>query len=170
MKRLVRDIGIGIAGGIAATALTGLVDKALTALIPESQKARERRVRDGTAHEVAGPLFGRKIVGRPLSDKGKKVSKAAFSVSYGILWGVIYALARRIPGVARWGGLPFALPFFAACDGLIAPLLKLTPHLKEVPWAFNAKELGNHIAWTAGAETAHRLAARTSSSRSRRAG
>jgi putative membrane protein len=57
--------------------------------------------------------------------------------------------------------LPFAVPFFLACDGGIAPLLGLSPGLARVPWQLSVKELLNHVAWTATAETAHRLARRT---------
>jgi putative membrane protein len=47
-----------------------------------------------------------------------------------------------------------------ACDGLIAPLLRLTPPPGRLPWQVNAKKLANHVAWTAAAELVHRGVAR----------
>jgi hypothetical protein len=154
IKTLVADAAAGLlAGGV-----TGQTDRFLNRFISPEQKKRERRVRQGTPHELAGPFFARKIAGRELTEQEKKRSRMAFTIAYGILWGLIYASARRkIPKLTRLGGIPFGVPFFIACDGAIAPLLGLTPPLRKIPWQPSAKELGNHIAWTAAAELVHRL-------------
>ena len=107
-----------------------------------------------------------KISGKKLTEQEKKRARAAFSVAYGLGWGPISpGFRKKFPRVSRWGGLPFAIPFFFACDGLIAPLLGVSPNLRRIPWQPSAKEMGNHIAWTAAAELVHRAALRTTPTR-----
>ncbi|MFW7380737.1 MAG: hypothetical protein ACOH5I_18125 [Oligoflexus sp.] len=72
------------------------------------------------------------------------------------------AFRRWKPESGRYLGLPFGIGFFAACDGALAPLLKLTPSVHRIPWQLNAKEMVNHLAWTSTAELTHRLAQRIS--------
>lgn len=152
-----------LAAGLVATAFTGVADRLLDRLVSKEQKNRDRQVRKGTAHEVAGPYFAEKITGRELGEKGKKRARATFSIAYSLVWGTVYAtLRKKYPQLSRVAGLPFAIPFFFACDGLLAPLLGLSPGLKKVPWQPNAKEMTNHIAWTAAAEMVHRASARQS--------
>lgn len=145
----------GLIAGAVASASDGLLDR----LVSDRQKRRDRRVREAPAHQVAGPRFAARITGRKLSKKEKARAKAVFGVLYGLGWGALHgALRRRFPLLSRWGGLPFALPFFFACDGVIAPSLGMSPGLDRVPWQPSVKEMGNHIAWTAAAELVHRMA------------
>src|SRR5262249_29079068 len=84
-----------------------------------------------------------------------------FATAFGVGWGLIYgALRRRYPVVSKAGGLAFAVPFFALCDGVVAPLLGLSPSPRVVPWQLNVKELANHIVWIGTAELTYRLACR----------
>jgi uncharacterized membrane protein YagU involved in acid resistance len=156
---------VGMAAGLLAGIVSGGTDKLLDRLVSKRQKRRERLIRDAPAHEMAGPYFASKLKGKKvswLSKTEKKRAKLLFSVAYGLGWGLIHSgLRRKFPKLCKAGGLPFAVPFFFACDGMIAPLLGVTPSLRRVPWQPSAKEMGNHIAWTATAEFIHRLAART---------
>lgn len=150
------------AAGMVATALTGVADRVLDHLVSDEQKRRDHMVRKGTAHQMAGPYFAEKLSGKDLGEKGEKRARAAFSIAYSLVWGTIYAAARkRYPFFGRFAGLPFAVPFFFACDGLLAPLLGVSPKLTKVPWQPSAKELANHVAWTAAAEMIHRAAAKS---------
>jgi putative membrane protein len=152
---------VAAAAGLIAGAVTGKTDKFLDRFVSPKQKKRDRRVREASAHEMAGPHFASKILGRKLSEREKKRARLVFSVVYGVGWGLIHStLRKRFPKLCRWSGLPFAVPFFFACDGMVAPLLKISPNLRRIPWQPSAKEMGNHIAWTAAAEFIHRLAAR----------
>ena len=152
---------VGVAAGLIAGAVTGGTDKILDRLVSAKQKKRDRRVREGSAHEMAGPYFAAKILHRRLTQREKKRARLAFSVVYGLGWGLIHSsLRKKFPRLGSMAGLPFAVPFFFACDGFIAPLLKISPNLRRIPWQPSAKEMGNHIAWTAAAEFIHRLAAR----------
>lgn len=156
-----KDFLAAAAAGLAAMALTGVADRLLDKLVSKKQKRQDRRVRKGTAHEVAGPYFAGKILQKRLNEKEKKRARRAFSFTYSVVWGTIYAaLRRKYPKVSRAGGLPFAIPFFFACDGLIAPLLGVSPNLKKVPWQPSAKEMANHVVWTAAAEMVHRTVGR----------
>lgn len=147
--------------GLVATAVTGVVDRLLDRLVTEEQKKRDRMVRKGTAHELAGPYLAEKLSGRELGEKGRKRARTTFSIAYSLMWGTIYAsLRKRYPRLSRAAGLPFAVPFFFACDGMIAPLLGVSPKLTRVPWQPSAKEMANHVAWTAAAEMVHRAVAR----------
>lgn len=148
-----------VATGLVATAVTGLSDKLLGRLVSREQKQRDRQVREGTAHEMAGPFFAEKLTGKRLGEKGQKRARTIFSITYSLMWGMIYAgMRKKAPQLSRFAGLPFAIPFFLACDGLIAPLLGITPGLRRIPWQPSAKEMANHIVWTAAAEMAHRVA------------
>ena len=146
-----------VAAGLVATAFTGVTDKLLDRLVSDKQKRRDHRIRKGTAHELAGPYFAEKISGHRLSEKGKRHAKTTFSVAYSLVWGTIYGILRKkFPQLSRGAGMPFAIPFFFACDGLLAPMLGISPNLKKVPWQPSAKEMANHVAWTAAAEMVHR--------------
>jgi putative membrane protein len=156
----------GIAAGLLAGVVTGQVDRLFDRFVSPAQKRRDRQVREAPAHLLAGPYFARKITGRRLSGKEFRRAQLAFSAVYGVVWGMIHAGARRkAPAFSRLGGLPFGVPFFFACDGTMAPLLGVSPNLRKIPWQMNAKELGNHIVWTATAELVHRAAARMAPAR-----
>jgi putative membrane protein len=156
-----KDFVSAVAAGLAGMAITGLADRLLDRLVSDEQKKRDKMVRKGSAHEVAGPYFAEKMLRKELTEKGKKRARTAFGLTYSVVWGTIYAaLRRKYPGLSRVAGLPFAIPFFFACDGLLAPLLGVSPKLTKVPWQPNAKEMANHLAWTAGAEMVHRAVAR----------
>lgn len=150
----------GIAAGLVAGAVTGITDRVLERLVSEEQKRRDRRVREEPAHRHAGPYFAAKLTGRRLSRKEKKLARLCFGIAYGAGWGLIHGkLRKKYPTLSRWGGLLFGIPFFFACDGCIAPLLGVSPGLRRIPWQMSAKEMANHIAWTAAAEATHRAAA-----------
>jgi len=152
---------VAAAAGLIAGAVTGKTDRLLGRLVSDQQKRRDRRVRKGSPHELAGPYFAAKLLGRRLSRQGEKRARLVFSVVYGLGWGLIHSrLRQKFPRLSRWGGLPFAIPFFLACDGGIAPLIGISPKLRCIPWQPSAKEMGNHITWTAVSELIHRLAAR----------
>lgn len=136
-----------------ATLCVGVVDRALSRAISPAQRARERAVREGSGHEVAGKRLARAL------GCSQRAGRLAFSAAYSVGWGALYAAARRrFPALRRPAGLRFAVPFFLACDGVIAPALGLTPSPRKVPWQPNAKELLDHAAWTATAELALRAA------------
>lgn len=153
-----RSLMVGIAAGTAATFITGGSDRTLGRCVSKEQKYREQRIREGSAHEIAGPLIAERVVGQELSQRQKKMAKLVFSVVYGVLWGTIYAaLRRKLPTIAEPKGLPIgAAVFFLACDGIIAPVLKFSPSLPRIPWQFNAKEFANHLVWLITAEMIHR--------------
>lgn len=149
---------IAMAAGLIAGAAAGASDRLLDRLVSERQKRRDRLVREAPAHQVAGPRFAAKLAGRRLSRKEKEHAKTAFGVLYGLGWGAVHGgLRRKFPVLSRWGGLPFALPFFFACDGMIAPALGMSPGLNRIPWQPSVKEMWNHIAWTVAAELVHRV-------------
>jgi hypothetical protein len=153
---------IGVAAGLLAGMATGVTDRLLGRLVSGEQKRRDRMVREGSPHEVAGPRFGEKIAGHQLDKEGNRQAKTIFNIAYGIGWGLVYAgVRRRFPRLSHPAALPFGVLFFAACDGMLAPLFRMSPPLWRIPWQPNAKELGNHLAWSATAEMVHRAATRS---------
>jgi rhodanese-related sulfurtransferase/uncharacterized membrane protein YagU involved in acid resistance len=154
---LARDVVTGLVAGLLADVAVSQVDRALGRFVSDEQRRRERAVREGSPHEVGGRKIGEKLTGRTFSEAERRKAQIAFTIGYGLLWGAIYALVRRRqPRVTALLGLPYAGAFFLACDGLLAPLFKLSPGLGRTPWQFNAKEMANHIAWTGAAEIVHR--------------
>lgn len=152
---------VGVAAGLVAGAVSGRTDRLFDHLVSDRQKKLDRRVRKASAHQMAGPHLASKILGKRLNSREKKKAGLVFSVAYGLGWGLIHSsLRKKFPSLSRWGGLPFAVPFFFACDGLIAPALGVSPKLTRIPWQPSVKEAGNHIAWTAAAELIHRVAAK----------
>lgn len=161
-----RQIFQGAATGLLADAVVSQINPQLDQLISIEQRRREKQVREASAHDVAGVRIGEKALGRKLSDTEKRKAKLGFTIAYGIAWGVIYSIVRNgIPRSSRFIGLPFGIAFFFACDGVLAPLLKFSPPLPQIPWQPSAKELANHVAWTASAEISHRAAERIMPSR-----
>ena len=160
-RSLRRTLLTGVAAGLLAGVVAGQVDKRTDRLVSETQKRRERRVREDSAHQMAGPHFARKLLGHELSKAEIRRARETFGVAYGVVWGLVHAGLREIfSPVSRFAGLPFAVPFFLGCDGALAPLMGVSPGIRKIPWQVNSKEMGNHVAWTLTAEAVHRLAAR----------
>lgn len=153
-----RALGAGIGIGLIATLAAGAADAGLSLLVSQRHKRRERRIRRGSPHQMAGTLFFERIWGRKPSAFEQLVATVAFNVAYGVVWGAAYTVLRRLePSSQSAPALPVtAAGFFVACDGAIAPLLDLSPGVSKLPWQFNAKELANHIVWNATAERLHR--------------
>jgi putative membrane protein len=146
------------ASGVAGSVATAVSNRILEGAIPAEEKRREKTIREGSGHEVMANRLGRALGGTPAA---KALAGVLFATAFGAGWGLIYgAVRRRIPFVGRYGGWAFGVPFFLVCDGAIAPLLGLSPSIPRVPWRFNAKELANHLVWTAATELATRAAAR----------
>ena len=157
MKRrpsLARDVFAGAAAGVVGMVASGAADRVLDRLIAAGTK-RGRR----SGHAVAADAFARRLFGD--DERSLRRGRVLFHGLYGVGWGIAYAaLRRRVPSVARAAGLPFAVPFFLACDGAIAPLARLAPPLTRIPWPLDAKELADHVAWTAATSLVERAARR----------
>lgn len=160
---LARDLAAGLAAGILADLVVAQVDKALSKLVTDEQKRRERAVREGSPHKIAGTKIGERITGRKFSEPDKRRAQVAFTLAYDLVFGAVYAvIRRRVPLATPWLGLPYGVAFFFACDGALAPLFRMSPGLQKIPWQFNGKELADHVVWTWTAELVHRGAERFS--------
>jgi uncharacterized membrane protein YagU involved in acid resistance len=163
---LTRKIVTGIAAGLVAGAVVSVVGRLTDRLVSPEQKRREKEIRKGSAHDSAGPFFARKLLGHELSRVEERRSRAIFGVAYGMLWGLGYTgLRERYTTIPRSMGLLFAVPHFLGCDGVLAPLLGVSPSIQRLPWQVNLKELGNHVVWSLSAEAVHRMAAQIPSGR-----
>lgn len=151
------DLLVGAAAGAVASAVTAGADRLLDPLVSDAARRRERAVREGPGHDVAAGAFARRLAGPGADARALRRGRALFGLLFGVGWGLVYAaVRRRQPAAARAAGLPFAVPFFLACDGAIAPLTGLSPSPRALPWQVNAKELANHAVWTAAAEVVTR--------------
>jgi putative membrane protein len=169
-RSLPRALLAGVGIGLAATLASGIANAGLSLLVGDEPRRRERRVRRGSPHEVGGALVYERLRGRAPAPAAWLGATLAFSAVYSTMWGTIYTLLRRVvPSVGAGAALPLsAAAFFVACDGGIAPSLRLTPGLRALPWQVNAKELANHMVWNATAEALHRADARSSTGRAAR--
>jgi hypothetical protein len=52
---------------------------------------------------------------------------------------------RSVSTSSRAFGLLFAVPFYVACDGIIAPLLGLTPTITRIPWYADGRRSNENI-------------------------
>jgi rhodanese-related sulfurtransferase/uncharacterized membrane protein YagU involved in acid resistance len=151
------DLVTGLAAGIIANLVVAPVDRALSTLVSEERKRRERAVREGSPHKVAGHKVGERVTGRRFSERQRRKARMAFTLGYGLAFGAVYAAIRRRVPPARSGlGLPYGVAFFFACDGFLAPLFRMSPGLQRIPWQFNVKKLANHFVWMETAELVHR--------------
>ncbi|HYC01573.1 MAG TPA: rhodanese-like domain-containing protein [Candidatus Limnocylindrales bacterium] len=158
-RALARDLLVGIAAGMVASAVVAPVDRALEQYLGPQQSARVRRTRRNSAHRIAGPRLARAMSGGRSASGREQLARLGFMAVYAAGWGLLYSTARRRrPELARAMGLPFAGLFYALCDGVLAPALKLSPPPHRLPWQRNLEELGNHVLWTASAEMVHRAA------------
>lgn len=158
---LERDLLIGMGAGLVGMLAVAPVNSLLSRFVSEQQSRRERAVREASPHDLAARKIAERFGGDDPSEQTKQLSRAGFGIAYGLAWGVIYAMLRRsAPPVSRFGGLPFGAAFFVLCDGVLAPLFRMSPPVNRLPWQPNAKEMLNHVAWTAAAEFAHRVADR----------
>jgi putative membrane protein len=156
-----QDLVTGILAGVLADVAVAGVDQTLARFVTAEQKRREKEVREASPHAIAGTKIGERITGRQFSRPERHKAQLLFNLGYGIVFGLVYALVRRrLPRATSLLGLPFGAAFFLGCDGFLAPLFKMTPGLQKIPWQFNAKEMANHIAWTATAEVVHRAGER----------
>jgi hypothetical protein len=157
---------VGLGAGAAATLASGISNWGLSLLVSDEQKRREHLIRRGSPHQIGGALLLQRVRGRKPSLAGRFVATIACNVMYSAIMGLAYTAVRRIlPASTRPPFTPLtAASFFVACDGVIAPALRLTPHLTRLPWQFNAKELVNHIVWNVTAERIHRADERALSS------
>lgn len=152
-----QNILTGAGAGLFASVVTAPIDKSMKYFVSERQKRKEKTVREGSPHEIAGVKFGERILHRNLNRREAQSAQLLFMVAYGVGWGLIYyGFRKAFPKISRFRGLPYALPFFLACDGIFAPRAQLSPRLKKIPWQFNVKEFANHAVWTAAAEIALR--------------
>lgn len=150
---------LGAASGVAANIISAPANILFTKLVSPKQKRKEHSVREGSPHDVGGKKLGERILDPHLSKVEEKNAQRLFTLNYGIAWGMLYSYVRKeFPKSAGALGLPFSIGFFLACDGVLAPLLRLSPPLNRIPWQFNLKELANHIVWTAAAESTLRAA------------
>jgi putative membrane protein len=79
---------VGAVAGLVAGVVSGASDRLLDHLVSDRQKRRDRRVRPGSAHQVAGPYLARMITGARLSRRDARRARTAFSVLYGVGWGM----------------------------------------------------------------------------------
>lgn len=156
-----RDILIGMGAGLVGMLAVGPLNSFLSRFISEEQWRRERAVREASPHDLAARKIAENVGGEKPGERTERLSRVGFGAAYGIVWGIVYAMLRRsAPRVSAYGGLPFGAGLFFLCDGVLAPLLRMSPPVTRLPWQINAKEMLNHVAWTAAAEFAHRAAGR----------
>lgn len=118
MNRMIRKLPLqgtlatAVFAGLAGTAVSAVTDRLLDRLVSEKQKKQDRRVRKGTAHEMAGPVFMEKITGKAPDENEKKRARVAFSITYSLIWGVIYGgCAGRSLHWPKRQGCPSPFPF-----------------------------------------------------------
>jgi len=152
MKPVFKDALFGAIGGMAGTfvitAAMGTLKKAQNtadqqkeqALVPEEPTEKFA----GRASEQVGVIL----------PKDKKASLGqVVHWSYGITWGAIYGILRkRFPVMARGAGLPFGVSFSLLGEGVLLPMMGLTPPAAKFPASVHVRDTASHYAYAATVE------------------
>lgn len=148
LRTAILEALVGLAAGLIATRVVGIVQKVLYDAMPDRVKRQETAASPALdpsqmAAKKLAALFGVDLRGKALENGGWAVHYAT-----GLGWTPVYMMLRR------WGGLHPAgaalvcgSAMALVLDEGVVPALKLSRGPRAYPWQTHARGLVNHIAF-----------------------
>jgi uncharacterized membrane protein YagU involved in acid resistance len=152
MNRYIKD---ALFGAIAGAAGTFVITKAMGALSQIQSDADKKREHDLIPEPPTEKLARRvsATVGIELDSSTKTSMGKAVQWGYGIFWGAAYGvLRRRFPQISWAGGLPFGVGLGLVGNGVLLPLMDLTPPAHHFPISAHARSILSHYAYGTAVE------------------
>jgi uncharacterized membrane protein YagU involved in acid resistance len=147
-----RDLALGALGGVLGTLVMAPVGRFLYRRQDEESRRREKALRRELPQETLAGRLVETAGTRPTRPRKRRLG-AVVHWSYGIAWGMAYAVARRRWPVLSYAfGLPFGVGFFLVGDELMNAVMGLTAPPKAYPLAAHARGLVSHVAYAAAAD------------------
>lgn len=155
-KRLMKDIVLGMIGGLAGTYLMDKVTTLMYRYESDETKKRETVLMKEPAYTVLARRAAKKA-GVALSDDEAAKAGNAFHWSYGIAWGGVYgALYERAPAFSKAAGLPYGATVFAVGDEGLNTALHVAPPPQDFPLAVHLRGLVGHAVYAATVDAVYR--------------
>lgn len=146
------DIAVGVAAGLAATAVTDLAQGPLNRLTPDHVKRAERRVRPG---DTSARVAARELAVRlDLPRDRRRVAWLGKAIHFGIgaAWGPVYGLLRRHAGLRPAGAaLTAGATMSLVLDEGVVPALGLSAPNRAYPFLTHVRGFVAHLVFGAAA-------------------
>ena len=157
-QTLLVDVAVGLAAGLVATKLYGLVQAAFYRSTPKNVRQEEERVRPAPSSEIAAAKTAESL-GYSLDERQRKLAGNAVHYGLGATWGPIYGLLRRHGGMQPLGaGVLTGDSLSLIVDEGLTPALGFSAPNRDYPALTHVRGFLNHLAyWAAVAVTAETL-------------
>jgi uncharacterized membrane protein YagU involved in acid resistance len=152
-----RDLAIGAIAGLVATRVTDHVEGVLDGMTPESEKAKEPDIPEGSSAKSTASLLCRTIGFQP-DERTLGWVKNVIHYGLGTTWGPLYCLARRRGLHPATAGITAGTLLSLLVDNLLNTVLGTTPPAHRFPASAHLRGFATHLAWgLAAAATAETL-------------
>lgn len=158
---LLVDVAIGLAAGLVATRIYGVVQEALYRATPGHVRRREERVRPAPSSQVAAEKTAAGV-GYALDERQRDLAGTAVHYGLGVAWGPVYGLLRRHGGMRPLGaGVLTGATLSLIVDEGLSPALGFSAPNRSYPALTHVRGVLNHLAYGAAvaatAEALYRL-------------
>ena len=160
-QTLLADVVVGLAAGLVATSVYGLVQDALYGSTPKHVRRREERVRPAPSSEVAAEKAAAGL-GYSLDERQRDLAGTTIHYGLGAAWGPTYGLLRRHGGMQPLGaGVLTGVSLSLIVDEGLSPALGFSAPNQAYPALTHVRGVLNHLAYGAAvaatAEVLYRL-------------
>ena len=153
-QTLLVDVAVGLAAGLVATKVYGLVQEAFYHSTPKNVRQEEERVRPAPSSELAAEKTAESL-GYSLDEPQRKLAGAAVHYGLGATWGPIYGLLRRHGGMQPLGaGILTGATLSLIVDEGLAPALGFSAPNQDYPALTHVRGFLNHLAYGAAVAVA----------------
>jgi hypothetical protein len=153
MNRYIKDALFGAVGGIAGTLVIQKMIAGLSKLQSAEDKTREQQLVPEQPLQKLARRISENVLGVEIDTETKATMGQAISWGYGTFWGAVYGILRkRVPAASWGGGLPFGVGLTIFGEGLMLPLLDLSPPAHRFPLSVIGRDIVSHCAYAATVE------------------
>lgn len=141
------ELTAGIVGGIVATQINDIVEKAFWRATPEQEKAREPETQDDSSADAAARKLLECVHDHPPKQL-QKVVKKGIHFGLGAAWGPLYCWLRRHTGMTPYAaGVTSGVALSLIVDEALNPLLRITPPPRAYPASTHVRGIVTHVVW-----------------------